>query len=157
PKKNCLGYWTNPNDWAEWKFSVVRPGTYDVFVDQGCGSGQGGSEAAVELGGERFLFTVEETGHFQIFLPRRVGRVNIPRPGSVSLAIRPIRKQAAAVMDIREVRLEPVPVQDTANRSPSFPGRRSLWHGFERYDFEIAGHPATVVAPARVATGRPWL
>ena len=47
--KNCLGYWTNPNDAAEWKFQVARPGAYGVEIWQGCGKGQGGSEVAVEV------------------------------------------------------------------------------------------------------------
>src|SRR6185295_13036442 len=54
--KNCLGYWTNPADWANWDFEVVRPGKFEVEVWQGCGKNQGGSEVAVEVGGKRFDF-----------------------------------------------------------------------------------------------------
>src|SRR5205814_6884680 len=75
--KNCLGYWVNPDDWAEWEFSVTKPGGFEVEVWQGCGKGQGGSDAEVEVGGREFPFVVQETGHFQIFVPRRVGRVNL--------------------------------------------------------------------------------
>jgi pimeloyl-ACP methyl ester carboxylesterase len=39
----------------------------------------------------------------------------------------------------------------------AFPGKRSLWHGFERFDFEVDGKPALVVAPKIVAPARPWL
>ncbi len=42
--KNCLGYWVNPADWADWTFPVDRPGTFDVEVWQGAGTGQGGSD-----------------------------------------------------------------------------------------------------------------
>ncbi len=37
------------------------------------------------------------------------------------------------------------------------PGQSSDWHGFRRHDFEIAGHPVTVVEPAVPAPGRPWV
>ena len=61
--KNCLGYWANVNDWADWEFTVTKPGTFDVELWQGCGRGQGGSDVAVEAGDEKFFFVVEETGH----------------------------------------------------------------------------------------------
>jgi pimeloyl-ACP methyl ester carboxylesterase len=43
-----------------------------------------------------------------------------------------------------------------ANAAP-FPGERSDWKGFARYDFEFADRKVTVVAPARKAAGTPWL
>lgn len=110
--KNCLGYWVNPADSAQWSFDVKRPGKFDIEVRQGCGKGQGGSLAAVEVNGARFLFEVEETGHFQNFFPRRVGRILIAAPGQGSLSVKPVSKKADAVMDIREVRLVPVRTPD---------------------------------------------
>src|SRR5437763_346909 len=38
-----------------------------------------------------------------------------------------------------------------------FPGRRSLWFGFERFDFAVNGKPVLVEAPKREAPGRPWV
>src|SRR5690606_28859879 len=38
-----------------------------------------------------------------------------------------------------------------------FPGVRSEWNGFARYDFEVAGKPVLVVAPQSPAPGRPWV
>lgn len=105
--KNCMGYWVNAADWAEWEFAVSKPGTFEVEVWQGCGKGQGGSDVAVEVGGQRFTFVVEDTGHFQNFVPRRLGKVRIDKPGVHSLAVKPQRKQAGAIMDIRQVRLVP--------------------------------------------------
>ena len=40
-EKNCLGYWVDENDWAEWKFEVSSPGKFKLEVYQGCGKGQG--------------------------------------------------------------------------------------------------------------------
>jgi dienelactone hydrolase len=155
PHKNCLGYWVNPEDWAEWNFEVRQPGDFELEVLQGCGQGQGGSIVEVEAGTERFTFVVEETGHFQIFLPRRVGRVHCSNPGPYKVALKPQRKQASAIMDIRQVRL--LPVKASQAESPQFPGKRSLWFGFERFDFEVDGKPVLVVAPKRVAPGKPWV
>ncbi len=37
-----------------------------------------------------------------------------------------------------------------------FPGKRSEWNGYERYDFEFKGQPAIVVRPKQALPGRPW-
>ncbi len=37
----------------------------------------------------------------------------------------------------------------------TFPGKRSEWNGFDRYDFEVAGKPALVVAPKQALPGKP--
>ena len=39
---------------------------------------------------------------------------------------------------------------------PPFPGKKSQWEGFDRYDFEVGGHPAIVVVPKQAMPGRPW-
>ena len=105
--KNCLGYWANPADWAEWRFEVDEPGAFYLDVFQGCGTGHGGSEVAVEVAGQRYTFEVLDTGHFQNFVQRRLGEIFLPAAGSYTLEIRPIKKAGGAVMDIREIRLEP--------------------------------------------------
>jgi len=38
-----------------------------------------------------------------------------------------------------------------------FPGAKSQYHGFDRYDFEVAGRKCLVVAPAQAAEGNPWI
>jgi hypothetical protein len=32
PEKNCLGFWTDPADFAEWEFTVDKPGKFKVAV-----------------------------------------------------------------------------------------------------------------------------
>jgi hypothetical protein len=106
--KNCMGYWVNPADWAEWNFPVAKTGDYDVELWQGCGKGSGGSEVQVEVAGQKFSFVVQDTGHFQAFVPRQLGRIHLTEGLPYSLTIRPQRKQGAAVMDVRQVKLLPV-------------------------------------------------
>jgi pimeloyl-ACP methyl ester carboxylesterase len=38
-----------------------------------------------------------------------------------------------------------------------FPGKLTDWKGFPRYDFELVGRTVTVVTPAKIAPGTPWL
>ncbi|BCU75361.1 hypothetical protein llg_00760 [Luteolibacter sp. LG18] len=107
-KKNTLGFWVNPADWASWSFQVDRPGTFEIHVWQGCGKDQGGSEVTVTSAGQTATFTVEDTGHFQNFKERIVGKVTYKEPGPQTLEVRVKSKAASAVMDLRQIILVPV-------------------------------------------------
>ena len=108
PHKNTLGFWINASDWASWEFDLTTPGKYDVELLVGCGNGSGGSEVLVQIGDQKLTFTVEQTGGFQNFVPRKIGQVTLDKAGRHSLEIRPQKKPGPAVMDVREVRLLPV-------------------------------------------------
>ncbi len=107
PQKDTLGFWVNAADTASWTFQAPKAGTYRVTVLQGCGKGQGGSVVALDTKQGSCEFTVEETGHFQRFIPREVGKLTLVA-GENTLDVRPIKKTAAAVMDLRRVILERV-------------------------------------------------
>jgi len=111
-KKQTLGFWTRATDAAEWTFSIGAPGTFDVEVLQGCGTGQGGSEMAIDLDSGRpqaatVTFAVEDTGGFQAFKPRTVGRVTIDAVGDHMLRVQPRTIAKKAACDIRQIRLVP--------------------------------------------------
>ena len=106
PNKDVLGYWTDVNDWAEWTFETPAAGVYEVEVQQGCGDGSGGTEVGVVADNQRLKFTVQETGHFQSFILRVIGDVNLSA-GPHTLAVKPRTKPGAAVMDLRRVVLRP--------------------------------------------------
>jgi lysophospholipase L1-like esterase len=124
--KNCLGYWTNPSDTAEWKFNVTKPGTYEVEIWQGCGKGQGGSTVSIEIFGPGSLlsylkqarFVVEDTGHFQNFIPRGLGQATFREAGEYTFVVEPKSKKAAAVMDVRQIILRPASLRQIV-RNPS--------------------------------------
>lgn len=106
PHKNTLGYWAQVKDWCEWSVYVERPGSYQVHVLQGCGKGHGGSQVAVTMAGQSIKFTVEDTGGFQAFKDRDIGRFRINKPGLYQLQVRPISKASVAVMDVRRILLK---------------------------------------------------
>lgn len=105
--KNCLGYWTELEDFAEWEFTVDKPGKYKVTVHQGCGAG-GGSEIAVLLGDQQLKFTVQDTGGFQKWAPVSVGEIEIKKGGTHRLAVKPQSKNGSAIMDVQKIVLVPV-------------------------------------------------
>lgn len=102
-KKQCLGYWSNPSDWASWDFTVNQTGKYKVKVRQGCGKGHGGSTASIILGDQKLSFVVEDTGGFQNWKNLTLGTLLIEEPGLKKLEVRPVNKKGVAVMDIQEI------------------------------------------------------
>lgn len=106
-EKNCLGFWTDKDDFAEWEFKVDKPGKYNVTVHQGCGAG-GGSEIAVMFGEKQLNFVVQDTGGFQKWVPVSAGELQIEKPGTYRLAVKPQTKNGNAIMDVQKIVLAPV-------------------------------------------------
>jgi len=109
--KQTLGFWVRPTDAAEWSFRIATPGEFEVEVLQGCGTGQEGSLMTVVFDADaepvsKLAFTVEDTGGFQQFRPRAIGRVTLAA-GDHLLRIAPERIAKGAACDIRQVRLLP--------------------------------------------------
>lgn len=108
PHKNTVGYWSNMKATAEWKLLTPQKGPYEIDILQGCGTGHGGSQVEILVGKESRTFTVEETGHFQNFIWRTVGTLELPANETMTLKLAPKSKPGGAVMDVRAVRLSPV-------------------------------------------------
>ena len=108
PHKNTVGYWANAKDWCQWYFDVHDPGEYEVHILQGCGEGHGGSEVQISVGKSALTFIVEDTGHFQNFKERNIGKLTITKAGRNSLNVVPVSKAKGAVMDVRQIQLIPI-------------------------------------------------
>jgi len=52
-----------------------------------------------------------------------------------------------------------MPLLATAQDSKTapFPGKKSAWNGFDRYDFTVNGKPLMVIAPKETQAGTPWV
>jgi hypothetical protein len=85
---------------------VIHPGRYSIEILQGCA--KGGSLVEVQVGRTSTQFTVEDTGHFQRFIPRRIGIIDL-QAGKTTVAVRPMEKRGGAVMDLRRLSLVRVP------------------------------------------------
>ncbi len=106
PKKNTLGYWTQPTDWASWDFTVKQGGEFIVFAMQGAPGG--GSTVAVTCANQTLDWTVADTGSFHTFTFLELGRITIEEPGNHTLAVKPKTKSGVAIMDLRQIVLVPV-------------------------------------------------
>jgi hypothetical protein len=108
PHKDTLGYWVLKDDWAEWNFMAPNAGKFEVQLLQACGKGSGGAEVEVTVNGQSVTMKVEETGHFQRFVPRTIGTVNL-EAGRAVLTLRARTKPGVAVMDLRRIVLRGAP------------------------------------------------
>jgi len=111
--KNVVGYWTEVDDWVEWEFDSSIEGAVEVQIHCGCGTGNGGSDVDVIIETEgsdpqTLPWKVRTTGHFQNIIIEPVGRVAIHK-GKGRVMVKPKKKSAAAVCDIRQILLIPVP------------------------------------------------
>ncbi|MEM9284165.1 MAG: hypothetical protein AAGA96_20290 [Verrucomicrobiota bacterium] len=107
--KNCLGFWREKDDWAEWKFDINAPGDFNVSLHYGCGNGNEGSEVAVLVNDQVFKFSVEDTGGFQSWKALDLGTVSLSQNGGHKVAIIPLSKAGKSVMDVSKVTLTPRP------------------------------------------------
>jgi hypothetical protein len=108
--KNTVGYWTIASDYATWELTIDQPGSYSVAVLQGCGKGQGGSDALITLRqGDQvkaeLSFQTIDTGHFQNFRWHHLGAVNLTASGPYQLRLVARRIAKAALFDVRTIHL----------------------------------------------------
>ena len=108
PHKTTVGYWANGQDWVSWQFDLPNAGSYEVEIQQGCGTGGDGSDMRLNVGEQSLSFVVQQTGHFQNFVTRKLGSLKLKKGGPQSLELRALTKRGGAVMDIRQIRLIPV-------------------------------------------------
>jgi arylsulfatase A-like enzyme len=116
PHKDTLGFWVDKSEFAEWTFTVPSAGKFDIEILQACGNKSGGSEVeitvlaalTVESRNRTLTMKVEETGHFQRFIPRSVGSLTLDA-GPTTLTVRAKTKPGAAVMDLRRITLRSAP------------------------------------------------
>ncbi len=113
--KNTVGYWVGKNDFASWTINVETAGKFNVAILQGCGKGQGGSDARISIfsvesenANAVVDFQVLETGHFQNFQWRTIGVVDLD-VGLQELKIEPTKLANKALMDVRAVHLVRLP------------------------------------------------
>ncbi|MEM6256905.1 MAG: hypothetical protein AAGI37_01165 [Planctomycetota bacterium] len=113
--KNTVGFWAGTDDSAHWTIQLDKPGRFNVAVLQGCGKGQGGSEAQMSFvtadkkSSPTIEFEVVETGHWQNFQWIRLGEVELQQPGEAQIVVSPKKIKKGALMDIRAIHLIRLP------------------------------------------------
>jgi len=103
-QRDCLGFWTNPADWADWSFQVTRPGKFDVTAEV---AALEGASLKVSVGDSTSTGAAAATGDYGKFKVARLGVLEIASPGKVTLAVRPVA-DGWHPLNLKAIRLKPV-------------------------------------------------
>ena len=103
-----IGYWTNPNDWASWDYTVERSGEFQVEITYSCPAETAGTSFSVTSAGRILTGIVGSTASWRDYTTARLGSITIAAAGSYTLEIRPTSQPQNAVMNLRSIVLKRV-------------------------------------------------
>jgi alpha-L-fucosidase len=102
-QRDNIGFWTNPDDWADWEFKVSRPGRFDVTAEV---AALERASLEVSVGGSATRGEAAATGDYGRFRAVKLGTLQIASPGKVTLAVRPV-KDGWHALNLKAIRLKP--------------------------------------------------
>jgi len=109
----CINTWTNINDWLSWTPTVLRSGTFEVWVDYACKNTVAGSTYRVEVGDQIVQGTVTSTGSdWNTYDSAYLGTVDIAQVGQTTVNVIPETMPNGAVMNLQDVTLIPVDLDE---------------------------------------------
>jgi len=104
-----LGCWTSLDSHPLWRMRLHRPGAYRVELDYAVPAHRQGTLSEVDLGGQRLPLVVAGTGGWGEYVRVEVGVVTIAAHDEFPVRVLPVSIPVGAVMNLRAVRLTPVP------------------------------------------------
>jgi hypothetical protein len=99
--------WVDPIENVEWVKAVAKKGKYDVEITYSCPPNAGG-EFVVAAAASKVTGHTENTGNWQTFRTVKLGSVTVLND-QTTVALRPTGAFNHALMDVRSVKLTPMP------------------------------------------------
>jgi alpha-L-fucosidase len=103
--RDNLGFWLDPADWADWSFTLTRPGRFAVRAEI---AALGAGSFEVSGGTAPLKGTAPVTGDYGRFQTVELGTVELPSAGRNTLAVRPI-KEGWQPINLKAIRLSLAP------------------------------------------------
>jgi putative membrane-bound dehydrogenase-like protein len=101
-----IGMWHGADDRVEWRLSLPKAGTFDVYLDYACDAHSAGNELLIEGGESPVRWKVVSTGAWSEYKTTRIGTVKLPA-GEGRIIVRPAGPLRGALLDLRTVTLVP--------------------------------------------------
>jgi alpha-L-fucosidase len=102
--KDNLGYWTNPEDWAEWSFNLKTPGTFTVTAEI---AAEGSGDFVIRSGDAFLKGTAPRTGGYTTFTTVNLGTLALPAAGATKISVKPVAANWQP-MNLKAIHLAPV-------------------------------------------------
>ncbi|WCJ58808.1 alpha-L-fucosidase [Fontisphaera persica] len=103
-----IGFWSNVKDRVEWTAKITRPGTFAVEVHYACAPNCGGQYALL-AGNQKLEVSVAPTKDWSDFVTAKIGQLKLESAGAVTFTVQPLKRQGEGLMNLRSVKLTPVP------------------------------------------------
>ena len=111
--KDCLGFWTNPNDSGSWTFKLDHPGRFTVNLET---ASLGTQTLELSVGSQSLKQTGQSTGDYTSFKQFTVpGTLDLSAPGTVTLVARAVAQDWQPV-NLRAITLTPAPESGSAGK-----------------------------------------
>jgi len=104
-----LGYWMSDDDQAVWSILVPHTGTYEVSMEWAVPDQTANQAFAIITATDRLEGHVPTTTSWDIYEQRVLGRLHL-KQGVQRLVMRPTERVRGAMLDLRELKLEPVKI-----------------------------------------------
>ncbi|HEV2330055.1 MAG TPA: alpha-L-fucosidase [Verrucomicrobiae bacterium] len=102
PSHDDIGYWFQPDDWADWTFRVNRPGKFIIAAEIAAPTGD---SFQLSVDGQEFRCAAPVTADYFHYTSVQIGTVEIPAAGDVTLAVHPVT-DGWQPMNLRSIKLE---------------------------------------------------
>jgi len=100
--KPNIGFWDNPNDWADWRVSFKQTGSYEIKAS--VSTVHNNASFTVEFLNRRFAADVPLTGDWSKFQEISLGKIEITQPGEYSVKAVPTDKNNWKAVNLREIK-----------------------------------------------------
>ena len=104
-QRDNLGYWSNPDDWADWEIKITKPGKFEVSAETAAPEP---ASFEISAGAGKLQAAAPVTGDYGNFKLTRLGILQIPSAGKITIAVRPIKANWHPI-NLKALRLKPVP------------------------------------------------
>lgn len=99
-----IGFWTNPGDWADWEFKLDRAGKFEITATI---AAPALTSFELSVDGQKFHLASPVTADYMTFTSLKLGVVNIPHAGKITLAIHPVEDHWQP-MNLKSIVLRPL-------------------------------------------------
>ena len=103
-QRDNIGFWLNPEDWADWDIAVSRPGRFELAADI---AAPAATSIQIAVGTQKVVGKLPATGDYGKFQEVSLGRISIASSGKATVKLQAVKEGWNAV-NVKAIKLKPV-------------------------------------------------